>query len=132
MQKRSVKKTKTRGSDHIGPRCKEIRLKAGINRKAMASLSGLSEVAIFNFETKSIFNLTSFYSYINAINTRKAVNLNYVLLRENTGFSPFSEPDIKNLNTINELAQNSIQKDTELEKLKMELAVVKKQLQEKK
>ena len=117
-----------RENAHIGQRCKELRLQGGIKRKDMAELTELSEVAIFNFESNSVFNLDSFWKYVEVLHTKCKVDLNFIVIKDNKHFTPVIEPDIANLNTISDLSNSKLAQAKELKELREELAETKRKL----
>ena len=94
----------------------------------MAELTELSEVAIFNFESNSVFNLDSFWKYVEVLHTKCKVDLNFIVIKDNKHFTPVIEPDIANLNTIRDLSNSNLAQAKELKELREELAETKRKL----
>jgi transcriptional regulator with XRE-family HTH domain len=117
-----------RQNAHIGQRCKELRLQAGIKRKDMAELSEISEVAIFNFESSSVFNLDSFWKYVEVLHAKCLADINFIVIKDNKKFNPVIVPDISNLNTIRDLSNIILARDREIIEVKNELEAVKRKL----
>lgn len=128
MAKIKDSEVQVRENAHIGQRCKELRLQAGIKRKDMAELTELSEVAIFNFESSSVFNLDSFWKYIEVLHAKYNADVNFVVIKENKKFNPVIAPDIANLNTIRDLSNINLSLNKEITELKTELDSVKRKL----
>ena len=117
-----------RENAHIGQRWKELRLQAGIKRKDMAELTELSEVAIFNFESNSVFNLDSFWKYVEVLHNKCRADLNFIVIKDNRKFHPVIEPDIANLNTIRYLSNSILGLQKELNEQKSEIAEYRRKL----
>src|ERR1035437_9407365 len=73
---------------YMGHRFKQIRTNSGIGRKDLAVGTGLTEVAVFKFETTGNTRGESFRRMLNYVYKITKLNPGYIILEDNSNIPP--------------------------------------------